>query len=362
MVLVLAEQHGHRPGMRVAIDATPLSIPTGGIRRYTEELARALAALNPEDEYAFISDQPFETGLPLRRGQRPGFLGRRWWLIGVQREMRRLGSDLFHGTDFAVPYLPLRPSVMTIHDLSPWRPDLSGASERVRRRTPVLLRLRLATMVITPSAAVRNEAISVFGIPPQVVVSIPESGLPGSFRKNAIPRSRARPYFLFVGSFEPRKNIGALVAAWRELRNEADLVLIGRVSPRATIVSPEPGLECLENVPDCELPAWYGGAAAFVYPSIYEGFGLPVLEAMGCGAPVITSRDRAISEVADGAAIQVDAGDIRALREAMSAALRPGFKEQWRDRGLRRAAEFSWERSARETREVYAEAIRRFHG
>jgi glycosyltransferase involved in cell wall biosynthesis len=346
--------------MRVAIDATPLSVPTGGIRRYTEELARALDALYPEDEYALISDQPFETRLPLRRSNRPGWLGRRWWLLGVQREMKRLGSEVFHGTDFAVPYLPLRPSVMTIHDLSPWRSDLAGASERVRRRTPILLRLRLATMVITPSAAVRNEAISMFDLPPQVVVSIPESGFPGSFRKNAILRTRARPYFLFVGSYEARKNIGSLVAAWRELRNEADLVLIGRVSPRATIVDPEPGLECIGNVPDEELAAWYGGAAAFVYPSIYEGFGLPVLEAMGCGAPVITSCDRAISEVANGAAVQVDAGDVRGLREAMSAALRPGFKEEWRERGLRRAAEFSWERTARETREVYAEAIRRF--
>ena len=348
--------------MRVAIDATPLTVPTGGIRRYTEELARALRSLYPEDEYTLISDQPFETCLPLRRGERPGFLGRRWWLIGVQREMSRLGSEVFHGTDFAVPYLPLRPSVMTIHDLSPWRSDLPSASERVRRRTPALLRLRLVTMVITPSAVVRNEAISMFGLPPQAVVSIPESCFPGSFCKNANSQARARPYFLFVGSFEARKNIGALIAAWRELRNEADLVLIGRGSPRATIVAPEPGLECLENVADCELPAWYEGAAAFVYPSIYEGFGLPVLEAMGCGAPVITSCDRAISEVANGAAVQVEASDVRGLREAMSAALRSGFKEQWRERSLRRAAEFSWERTARETREVYAEAIRRFHG
>jgi glycosyltransferase involved in cell wall biosynthesis len=353
----LGEQHGYR----IAIDATPLSVRTGGIRRYTEELARALAGLYPGDEYALISDQPFETSLPLRRGERPGLLGRRWWLYGVQREMSRLGSQVFHGTDFAVPYLPLRPSVMTLHDLSPWRTGLTGASDRVRRRTPVLLRLRLATMVITPSAAVRNEAISMFDLPPQVVVSIPESGFPGSFRKNAIPMTRSHPYFLFVGSLEPRKNIPSLVAAWRELRDEADLILIGRGSPRATIVDPEPGLECLENVPDEDLPGWYAGAVAFVYPSIYEGFGLPVLEAMGCGAPVITSCDRAISEVANGAAVQVEAGDVRGLREAMSAALHDGFREQWRERGLRRAAEFSWERTARATREVYGEAMRRFH-
>ncbi len=345
------------------MDATPLSVPTGGIRRYTEELARALAELYAQDEYALISDQPFATRLPVRRGERPaGSLGRRWWLYGVQREMRRLGSELFHGTDFAVPYLPLRPSVMTVHDLSPWRSEFSGASGRVRRRSAVLLRLRVATMVITPSTAVRNEAISMFGLPPQTVVSIPESGFPGSFRKNAFPAPRPRPYFLFVGTLDQRKNVPALIAAWRELRNEANLVLIGRRSPRATIVDPEPGLEWLENVADEDLPTWYSGATAFVYPSIYEGFGLPVLEAMQCGAPVITSRDRAISEVANGAAVQVEADDIRGLREAMASALRPGFREQWQERGLRRAAEFSWERTARETREVYAEAVRRFRG
>jgi glycosyltransferase involved in cell wall biosynthesis len=347
--------------MRVAIDATPLSVATGGIRRYTEELARALAATYAEDEYALVSDQPFETKLEMRRGGRPGFAGRRWWLYGVQREMGRLGSEVFHGTDFAVPYLPLRPSVMTLHDLSPWREGLAGAtSARVRRRTPVLLRLGLATMVITPSAAIRNEAILKFSLSPQVVVAIPEAPSPGFFRHFENSSPRQKPYFLFTGTIEPRKNIPALVAAWREIRNEANLVVIGRQSSDAPIVNPEPGLQWLEGVPDEELGDWYSGAAAFVYPSIYEGFGLPVLEAMQCGAVVITSRDPAITETSGGAAVQVDTTDVGALRDAMKAALRPGFAEVWRERGLRRAAEFSWERTARETREVYAEAIRRF--
>jgi glycosyltransferase involved in cell wall biosynthesis len=350
--------------MRVAIDATPLSVKTGGIRRYTEELTRALIAAHPDDEYSLISDQPFETNLSsyIKRGNRPGILTHRWWLYGVQREMRRLGSELFHGTDFAVPYLSLHPSVMTIHDLSPWRPELGSTSARVRTRTPILLRLRLATMVITPSETIRNEAISLFSLPPQIIVSIPESGFPGSFRNFQNLSPCPRPYFLFVGTLDRRKNIPTLVAAWHELRNEADLVLIGRRSSSTPIVEPGPGLEWLENVPDEELRAWYSGAAAFVYPSFYEGFGLPVLEAMQCGTPVITSCDRAISEVANGAAIQVDASDVRGLREAMSAALNPDFRERWREKGLRRAAEFSWERTARQTREVYAEAVRRFHG
>jgi glycosyltransferase involved in cell wall biosynthesis len=347
--------------MRVAIDATPLSVETGGIRRYTEELARALAATYVDDEYALVSDQPFQTNLAMRRGGRPGFAGRRWWLYGVQREMGRVGSEVFHGTDFAVPYLPLRPSVMTLHDLSPWREGLrDAASARVRRRTPVLLRLGLATMVITPTAAIRNEAISKFSLSPGIVVAVPEAASPGSFRRSESSCPREKPYFLFAGTIEPRKNVSALVAAWRELRNEANLVIIGRQSSYSPIVNPEPGLQRLEGVADAALAGWYSGAAAFLYPSIYEGFGLPVLEAMQCGAVVITSRDPAISETAGGAAIQVNATDVGALRDAMKAVLRPGFAQEWRERGLRRAAEFSWERTARETREVYAEAIRRF--
>ncbi len=347
--------------MRVALDATPLSVATGGIRRYTEELARALAATFANDEYTLVSDQPFETDLELRRGGRPGFVGRRWWLYGVQREMSRLRSEVFHGTDFAVPYLPLRPSVMTLHDLSPWREEFAGAtSARVRRRTPALLRLGLATMVITPSAVVRNAAILKFSLSPHVVVAIPEAASLASFRVPEGPAPPGKPYFLFAGTIEPRKNLPALVAAWRELRNEADLVVIGRLSPNAPIVNPEPGFQWLEGVPDSALAGWYAGAAAFVYPSIYEGFGLPVLEAMQCGSVVITSRDPAITETAGGAAVQVDAGDVGQLREAMRAALRPGFAGEWRERGRRRAAEFSWERTARATREVYAEAVRRF--
>src|SRR5689334_21542794 len=141
--------------MKIALDATPLIEPTGGVRRYTAELAQALSIAFPEDEIWLISDQQVDAYLPELRNAhlvlRPqSAIGRKWWLWGIGRELSRIGADVFHGVDFSVPYLPARPSVMTVHDLSPWREETaSAASTRVRRRAPVLIGLGAATMVIT---------------------------------------------------------------------------------------------------------------------------------------------------------------------------------------------------------------------
>jgi glycosyltransferase involved in cell wall biosynthesis len=337
--------------LRIALDATPLSVPKGGIRRYTAELARALASQYPLDSYYLVSDQPFEIPYPaanLHRG--PGPLTRldeRWWTVGLARQLRRLAVDVFHGTDFAVPYLPLRAAVMTIHDLSPWRAGTAEfASSRVRRRTPLLMSLGLATMVITPSEAIRREVMGRFRIAPGRIVAIPLAA--AEWFRPVEPAFRTRPYFLCIASSNPRKNLAVVRKAWAELRNNAnvDLIVIG-----------EPGTETLA---DDALPPLYSGALAFLYPSLYEGFGLPVLEAMRCGTMVIASKDPAITEVASGAAVQVEASDVRGWVAAMTAALDEGGRAVWRERSLARGAEFSWERTAMMTREVYDEARRRF--
>src|SRR6266851_9232223 len=141
--------------MRIGLDATPLTLSSGGIRRYTEELALALAACFPEDEFHLISDQRFKAlaGAPgnlfVDSGSPLNALTRKWWTIGLAKECSRLQLDLFHGNNFSVPYLPLRPSVLTLHDLSPWlEPCWHHDAARVRRRTPGLLRLGVATMVV----------------------------------------------------------------------------------------------------------------------------------------------------------------------------------------------------------------------
>ena len=230
------------------------------------------------------------------------------------------------------------------------------AAARVKRRTPVLLELGLATMILTPGEAVRKQAIDRFRLKPDRVAAVPEAAAPW-FRP--VPAGNGDPYFLFVGTLEPRKNIERLIDAWREVRraHDVDLVLVGRRREDFRELAPEPGLRVLGELPDSGLPALYSGALAFVYPSAYEGFGLPVLEAMQCGACVIASH--AVSEAAGDAAVYADTAEelAAAMRSAIS---RPDWLAEFRARSLARAALFSWDRTARATHDVYLEARRRF--
>ncbi|HEV2690469.1 MAG TPA: glycosyltransferase family 1 protein [Bryobacteraceae bacterium] len=361
-----SDLHYHRM-MKIALDATPLAVASGGVRRYTEELSRALAQNFPEDEFWLLSDQKFappqHSPPNLKIGQGPrNMLERRWWLWGLQGEISRLRLDLFHGTDFAVPYLHLRPAVMTLHDLSPWMDARWHAeSDRVRKRTPMLLRLGLTNMVITPTEAVRRQAMERFRLAPGRVVAVP---LAASEHFRPVDTTRqGPPYLLYLGTLEPRKNLAMLLDVWREVRRsyEIDLILAGRRRDDFPELSPEPGLRAMGLTTEDELPRLYSGALACVYPSYYEGFGLPVLEAMQCGAAVVASRDPAIMEVAADAALLLDVGDPRAWAEALRALMsEPDRLAAMREKALARAAEFSWTKTAKLTREVYGQAARRF--
>jgi glycosyltransferase involved in cell wall biosynthesis len=352
--------------MRVALDATPLVLSSGGLRRYVEELSLAFALEFPHDEVTLISDQPFQISAEdfppnLRKG--PGArnpLERKWWLAGAALATKRHNSDVFHGTNFEVPLIHLRPSVMTIHDLSPWKnPEWHPRGTRAGRRTPLLLGLGLADAVVTPSEAVRREVIAKFALPDDRVFAVP---LAASSSLRAAPQSEStEPYLLFAGTIEPRKNIALLLSAWREVRKQCNvaLVIAGRTRADGPAIAEEPGLQLLGEVTDGQLATLYAGASGFIYPSFYEGFGLPVLEAMQCGAPVIVSRDAALREVAGDAAIVADT--VGELAEAMRAVLtNPELAAEQRRKGFNRALQFSWRHTARMTREVYKEAIGRF--
>ncbi|HEY4085663.1 MAG TPA: glycosyltransferase family 1 protein [Bryobacteraceae bacterium] len=349
--------------MIAALDATPLTLTSGGLARYVSELSLALARQFPEDTYALLSDQAFE--LPLGS---PGNLiagpeaplskpDRRWWLRGARKAMSAVRAQVFHGTNFEVPYLGSVPSILTIHDLSPWR-DASwhgSAADRVRSRTPWLLRLRRARMILTVSEAVRREIITHFGVTEEMVRAIP---LAASSAFYPVPETIApsAPYFLFVGTLEPRKNLPALMNAWRETHNEtgAELWIAGRRRGDFKRIEELPGMKLLGEVSDAELPALYSSALAFVYPSLYEGFGLPVLEAMQCGCPVITSNDPAIAEVSGDAVMH--AASTQEIAQSMRVlAADPARRKDLRKRGFARAKQYSWDLTARRTRALYQE-------
>ena len=357
--------------MKVALDATPLAGAGAGLSRYVSELSLALGRVFPDDRFFLLSDQRFQvpyqatsnvTGCAPRRS----ILNKQWWLCGAVRQSLSSGVEVFHGLNFEVPLLPALPSVLTLLDLSPWSAAdwtddyWRAISSRVRRRTPAIIALGLATMIVTATESVRRQAIERFRITPSRIVAVPLAAS-AYFRPIDVPPP-VKPYFLYVGTLEPRKNIMMLTTAWRELaaRHDVDLLLAGRARPGFEL--PElPGLRALGEVPDEELRRLYSGAVACLYPSLYEGFGLPPLEAMRCGCPVLVSSESSIVEVTGQAALSLDSRDTRAWIEAMTALLQTReLREEWRTRGLARAAEFSWERTARSMRELYVEAQRRF--
>ncbi len=342
--------------MKVALDATPLVSGTGGVPRYVRELRAGLEKVSAGDQFAYVTDQD----VPGSLGPGGGWLERKWWLAGLPMLLRREGFDVFHGTEFSVPYVPVCASVLSLHDLSPWmESSWHGAGVgRVRARTPWLLRMGLATMVLTLSEAVRRRAIGKFGLKPERVVAVPLAASE-TLRPVAVA-APAEPYLLYVGTLEPRKNLPMLVAAWRAVRRShpVRLVLAGRRREDGPRFESGDGLEVLGPVPEEQLAALYSGALAVVYPTFYEGFGLPVVEAMQCGAPVVTSTDESVVEVAGGAAVHCDAHSeaewVAALTDLLE---RPERRAALRAAGLARAATFSWERTARETLAVYRAAL-----
>jgi glycosyltransferase involved in cell wall biosynthesis len=266
---------------------------------------------------------------------------------------------------------------MTIHDLSLLlHPETHEAARvrRARRRLPLML--RAARLVITPTESVRREVCEHLHLRPERVFAVPEAARavfrPMTPAKTLDARKRLgveEDFLLFVGTIEPRKNLPILLEAYAELLRSAytraRLVIAGQRGWLTGELFERLGESGLADrviftgyLTDEELCALYSSCSAFVYPSLYEGFGLPPLEAMACGAPVIASRIASLSEVCGEAAIYFEPRDASRLAEQMSKLL---FDEKERGRlaleGRKRAAEFSWERAARRTLEVYREAI-----
>jgi alpha-1,3-rhamnosyl/mannosyltransferase len=289
--------------------------------------------------------------------------------------LRQRHADLYHSAYVAMPYAPLTPTVLTVYDLIPLLyPEQS--SGRARRLAGLLnrLALRAARVVLAISEATRRDYIHHLGVHPAKIVTVPLAAdcgdqEAGSRRQGANGESDARrdtPYILYLGSNKPHKNLVRLVEAWgiasrRLPMADCRLVIAGAWDdryPEARRRAAELGLAdrvlFLGPVAEADLPDLYRGAALFVFPSLYEGFGLPVLEAMACGAPVICANTSSLPEVAGDAAYLVNPFDVDELAAAIERILDDEtLRRQMRASGLAQAARFSWAQTARQTLAVY---------
>jgi glycosyltransferase involved in cell wall biosynthesis len=317
--------------LRVGIDVSPLVQTKAGTARYLE----GLLAHNEYERLSF--------GGPSRLAASTRDLV--WYPLALPREAWKRRVDVLHCPTFRGPFQSRVPLVVTVHDLAVLRhPGTFNQWTRRYSRLAVPRVARAARLVIAVSEFTRRELVALIGVPESRIRVIPNAvGAPFG------PEGAAAEgdYVLAVGTLEPRKNHAAAQQAARRLgvelrvvgaRGWGDLQVDGWVG----------------RVSDERLAELYRGARCLVYPSLYEGFGIPVLEAMACGTPVVTSAGGATEEVAGGAAVLVDPLDPQSIAEGIEQAI--ARRDELVPRGLERARAFTWERVAAETWRVYEEA------
>jgi glycosyltransferase involved in cell wall biosynthesis len=346
----------------VVLDADVLGRQRTGDETYVRGLLRELAAAAPRDlRLAAITRHPElvpEGVEPIELQARSQTLR---MALGVPRLLRRLRPALVH-FQHSLPLACPRPAVVTVHDLSFERdPSLMPARDRLIFRTVVPRSARRADCVLAVSELTKRDLIELYDIPEHKIVVTPNGVDPG-FGPDG-PSPDGDPYALFVGTLQRRKDATAAIEALALLGDDAlRLVLVGPdKGGRADAVSTAAHLgladriELRGHVPQEELAALYRGAACLVFPSRYEGFGLPMLEAMASGTPVVATAAGALPEVAGGAAILVEERNPVALAGGIERAL--ADRERLRAAGLERARAFTWAETARRTLEGYRELL-----
>jgi glycosyltransferase involved in cell wall biosynthesis len=356
--------------LRVGVDGRAFSSPAGGVRRYVSELYSAIAEHHPDIEVVAIGAPP-DADVPagIRRRHAMSFptnLG--WMAASIPLAARGAALDVYHAPAYTAPLWGVHPQVLTIHDVSyERRPEWNAYRNDPVRRLFYRVSARVADRILTDSAFSRTEITAAYGIPEHRIDVVPLAAgrafTRGIFDPAGISSPLRAPYALHVGDLHIRRNVctvlAAILKARRSGRGTAGLSLacagVDRGTRDALIAQARDAgdsdaLVILGPVPEAVLVNLYRGAAVLVYPSRYEGFGLPILEAMQCGIPVLGSRAASIPEVIGDAGILLDELNVDQWTAAITAVVTDRrVRADLSRKSIERAAQYSWARTARET-------------
>lgn len=369
--------------MRIAFDGTTLTPGRTGVGYYTEHLLQHLAreVEATGDELIVVSNRPIDTQAPLpphvrvHQGHRfPVRIG--WMQMRAARALEAIKADVAHFTNGMIPFAAPVSTVVTIHDLSlKLYPECHPIRRRLLNRPLMQVAMRQASAIVTVSNSTRRDLLRLHGVPADRVSVVHEAASP-AFRpvrdraqlhlvraKYALPER----FVLYVGTIEPRKNLGRLMAAMAQARAAGiphHLVCVGPYGWSSRDLSGlidrlglTPYVHFTGYVPFEDLPVLYNLGELFVFPSLYEGFGLPVVEAMACGTPVITANSSSLVEIAGDAAVTIDPSSTDALADAiLGLAMDEEHRRDLSARGLSRSRAFSWTQTAKEMLAVYQRA------
>ncbi len=341
----------------------------------SQELGNDLHVLinsQAKDRFSFPKSSCHPIGLPGGRLSRIA-----WEHFIMPGQVRKIGCDLLHCPGYIAPYKVHCPTVLTVHDtIALTRPELCKVSNQLYYRALMGRSVRQAAQVIVPSSVVKEQLMNLFGIssakinvipfaPSSVFKKVDDACLLDKVRcKYGLPEK----FVLSVSNHEPKKNIAGIIRAFAAFKAKVEgykLVLVGRdawgTGDIASLVSQSGIAEdviCPGYVPVTDLPAVYSLAGMFIFPSLDEGFGIPVLESMACGTPVVCSDRGALPETTAGAAVCVPPDDINGMAEALANfAANAGMRSDFIERGFKRTGELSWEKTTRATLEVYRKAV-----
>ena len=361
-------------GMRLVVDGSGLERPRAGVGVYTTQILHAMAVDRPDSRmtvfgppggFVYVPEAAYRP-LPQTR-----LVGRHLqWPAAI----RRIKPDAYFGPAGALPLRSVgAPSVITVHDLAIYRnPRWFPARQPLSTRLVVPRSVLRAGVVIAVSQNTARDIVEIFGIDRSRISVVPH-GVSSGFRPldaEALVEARARlklpeRFILFVGTIEPRKNLQTLMEAWAMMKDRPDLVVVGSwgwlyEGIRERMGRLGPRLHHIDSLDPSDLPAVYNLARLLAHPAWYEGFGLPPLEAMACGTPVVVSDRASLPELVEDAGMVVPAGEPEAWRKALESVIDDTeLAARMRRRGILRAAEFSWPRAAGLTWRAIDDAIAR---